>query len=120
MSSAGLLVQAESTGRYLFLFQESRGTWESSGGHSEGDETSLATAMREFQEETRYPGKTVTVIYPAECLRSFCLYLGRVPHQFRPVLSHEHSAFSWAYLDEAPRPLHPGLSKLIRRFGHAV
>lgn len=117
--NAGLLVEAESTGRHLYLFHDARGYWESSGGRPKPGERAVVTAYREFREESGYEG-TVHIYTKPRCTATFCLFLGRVPTQFRPVLSREHSDYRWAYLGEAPRPLHPELAKLIRRFDHAL
>lgn len=55
---AGLAVLAQDTGRVLMLQRAlddgdpASGTWEFPGGHLEGDESPLAAAWREWQEET--------------------------------------------------------------------
>ncbi|HXJ26571.1 MAG TPA: phage portal protein, partial [Streptosporangiaceae bacterium] len=58
---AGLAVLAADTGRVLMLQRAlgdddpAAGTWEFPGGHIEGDESPLAAAWREWQEETGSP-----------------------------------------------------------------
>lgn len=111
---AGILLQARNTGRYLFLHDPYMGFWNTPGGGIERGETAFVAAMREFTEET---GGYETVHVGFEPLvhgPPYWLFHGFTSHEFKPILSHEHDAFVWRSLDNAPEPLHPGLRSLLR------
>ncbi len=111
MRAAGILLQARSTRRYLFL-QEHDGTWVTPGGRLDRGEDELDAALREFQEETSYPGP-VTVRWPGAKRGNYTLFRGVVARQFRPVVSHEHVGYTWRSADDLPEPLHPGLRRVF-------
>jgi len=109
--AAGILLQARSTGRVLFL-QNTRGVWETPGGKIERGETPAQAALRELFEEVG--PRSFTLHSSRATTRSgYVLYDGEVSRQFTPVLSHEHVGFVWACPEDPPRPLHPGLESVL-------
>ncbi len=90
------------------------GHWALPGGKLDGDEHPMQAAIREAREELgddcgsfdsmrRIDGRRAehgwdhtTFAVPAE-------------DEFEPKLNHEHSAYQWSHVDEAPEPLHPGV-----------
>lgn len=114
---SGALFYAKTTGRILLL-QKSRGkhqgTWGLVGGTTEQQETPWEGLRREVVEEIgTFPSILKTI--PLETFVSndnvfyFHTYLCVVADEFIPILSNEHCAYAWAYIDCAPRPLHQGL-----------
>lgn len=115
--SAGALIYARRTNRYLFLLRaRSRyaGTWGIVGGHVEPTETVMQGLLREAQEEIGQDFSNNKCI-PLETFtadnRKFVYYtfLITVDDEFVPRLNAEHRGYSWVEIDDYPRPLHPGL-----------
>lgn len=118
LTAAGLLVQARSTRRCLFLLRCDCDCWGVPGGHLERGEGALTAAIREFQEETLCARSLTTYIHEAPVRHGgFTLFHAEVARQFRPVLNEEHSSFVWTRPDAPPAPLHPGLAYQIARLG---
>lgn len=109
--SAGILMRARSTGRYLLLRRRGTGLWETPGGHVELGETPREAAVREFEEETGFRG-WYTIFSPTRPHRlgKFMLYEAETARQFTPRLSVEHVAYAWVDRDVVSSDaLHPGL-----------
>lgn len=125
--ASGVLFYAKTTHRFLLL-QKSRGkhygTWGLVGGTNLEDENPYQGLYREVQEEIGFYPSVIKTI-PLETFVSndqvFCFhtYLCVVEEEFIPILSDEHSGYSWSGLDNMPKPLHQGLknsfnNKIIR------
>jgi 8-oxo-dGTP pyrophosphatase MutT (NUDIX family) len=124
---SGALFYAKSTGRILLLQKATgkhEGTWGLVGGTTIEGETPWQGLQREIVEEI---GTCPTIIktIPLETFVSndtvfnFHTYLCVIDEEFVPTLSDEHSAWAWAIIDRAPKPLHQGLrnsfsNKIIR------
>lgn len=114
---SGALIYARSTGRFLLLqkaYGKHQGTWGLVGGTTNEGENPWQGLQREIAEEIgSVPPITKTL--PLETFVSndqvfqFHTYLCLVEEEFVPVLSNEHSAWAWAVMDQAPKPLHQGL-----------
>jgi 8-oxo-dGTP pyrophosphatase MutT (NUDIX family) len=114
---SGALIYARNTHRFLLL-QKARGKHEGSwglvGGTTIEGENPWQGLQREIAEEIgSIPNIKKTI--PLETFVSndyvfnFHTYLCVVEDEFVPVLSDEHTAWAWAILDQAPKPLHQGL-----------
>ncbi len=124
---SGALFYAKSTRRILLLQKahgKHQGTWGLVGGTNLQNENPWQGLQREVIEEI---GSTPNIIktIPLETFVSndkvfnFHTYLCVVAEEFLPQLSSEHSAWAWANIDYAPKPLHQGLrnsfsNKVIR------
>lgn len=107
--AAGVLLQAKSTGRYLFLRRPS-GIWETPGGHIERGETAEQAAWRELREEVG--PLSFTMCRPLKIDSFYVLFYGQVSRQFTPILT-EHVDFTWACPEAPPDPLHRGLADVL-------
>ena len=114
---SGALIYAKSTRRFL-LVQKSRGkhqgTWGLVGGTNIQGENPWQGLQREMVEEIGFMPPIIKTL-PIETFVSndtvfnFHTYLCVVENEFVPQLSEEHSAWAWAVIDWAPKPLHQGL-----------
>ncbi len=114
---SGALIYAKSTRRFL-LVQKSRGkhqgTWGLVGGTNIQGENPWQGLQREMVEEIGFMPNIIKTL-PIETFVSndtvfnFHTYLCVVDEEFVPKLSEEHSAWAWAVIDWAPKPLHQGL-----------
>lgn len=114
---SGALIYARNTGRFLLLqkaYGKHQSTWGLVGGTTNEGENPWQGLQREIAEEIgSVPPITKTL--PLETFVSndqvfqFHTYLCLVEEEFVPVLSNEHSAWAWAVMDQAPKPLHQGL-----------
>lgn len=114
---SGALIYAKSTRRFL-LVQKSRGkhqgTWGLVGGTNIQGENPWQGLQREMIEEIGFMPPIIKTL-PIETFVSndtvfnFHTYLCVVEDEFVPQLSEEHSAWAWAVIDWAPKPLHQGL-----------
>lgn len=114
---SGALIYARKTRRFLLLqkaYGKHAGTWGLVGGTNIEGENPWQGLQREIIEEIgSLPDIKKTL--PLETFVSsdhvfqFHTYLCVVDDEFVPVLSDEHSAWSWAVMDQAPKPLHQGL-----------
>ena len=114
---SGALIYARNTGRFLLLqkaYGKHQGTWGLVGGTTNEGENPWQGLQREIAEEIGSV-PTITKTLPLETFVSndqvfqFHTYLCLVEDEFVPVLSDEHSAWAWAVMDQAPKPLHQGL-----------
>jgi 8-oxo-dGTP pyrophosphatase MutT (NUDIX family) len=114
---SGALFYAKSTSRVLLLQKahgKHAGTWGLVGGTNVQGETPWQGLQREISEEI---GTVPSIIknIPLETFVSndnvfnFHTYLCVIKDEFIPKLSEEHSAWAWATIDFAPKPLHQGL-----------
>jgi 8-oxo-dGTP pyrophosphatase MutT (NUDIX family) len=124
---SGALFYAKSTGRILLLQKATgkhEGTWGLVGGTTIEGETPWQGLQREIVEEIGHCPTIIKTI-PLETFVSndtvfnFHTYLCVIDEEFVPTLSDEHSAWAWAIIDRAPKPLHQGLrnsfsNKIIR------
>jgi 8-oxo-dGTP pyrophosphatase MutT (NUDIX family) len=118
---SGALIYAYTTGRFLFIQKSSgkhRGTWGLVGGTMMQAESAWQGLRREIVEEIgSLPAilKTIPLetFVSADSVFRFHTYLCFVPAEFVPVLSSEHSAWAWASIADAPRPLHQGLKSSL-------
>lgn len=114
---SGALIYARNTGRFLLLqkaYGKHQGTWGLVGGTTNEGENPWQGLQREIAEEIGSIPAIVKTL-PLETFVSndqvfqFHTYLCLVEDEFVPMLSSEHSAWSWAVMDQAPKPLHQGL-----------
>lgn len=92
------------------------GKWCWPGGQA-GDDEEFEAARREVTEEA---GKDcsfdkMTELHRGRTERGWdhVSYVVPVEKPFSPQLSDEHSGHVWAYPDDAPQPLHPGVKKTM-------
>jgi len=114
---SGALIYARNTHRFLLLqkaYGKHQGTWGLVGGTTVEGENPWQGLQREIAEEIgSVPAIKKTL--PLETFVSndhvfhFHTYLCVVEDEFVPILSDEHSAWAWAVMDQAPKPLHQGL-----------
>jgi 8-oxo-dGTP pyrophosphatase MutT (NUDIX family) len=119
MLAAGVRITA-STGKVLFLKPSGVDLcWTFPGGKVEDGESLEDAARRETLEETGYKiDKLSTFLLHTICNDVvYTTYAAACDEEFTPVLSDEHSAFSWASPDDPPMPLHPGVGLALRREG---
>ena len=92
--------------------------WDFPKGHLEGDETSIATALRETKEETNLDVKLIegfndkiSYIFRSNysegqvIFKDVEFFLGEVPLDSIVQLSHEHSKFKWENYNDANKTL---------------
>lgn len=115
--SAGALVYAQSTNRYLFLLRNKSkhaGSWGIVGGKIDPGETVIQGLCREIQEEIQRDFNHKKFI-PLETFTAennkfvYYTFLVNVDNEFIPALNDEHRGYCWVELDDHPKPLHPGL-----------
>ena len=82
------------------------------GGHLERGENAEHCARREAQEETGldYTGD-LSMLYDDG---QFVTYLADIPEEFPVKLCDESTGYVWCKPQDAPQPLHPGLSVAFR------
>lgn len=131
---AGVLLCANDTGRCLFLLRTD-GRWDIPGGHREhSDSGPLDTAFRELAEETGYQGVGTRasavlrtcrlrdgsivighhVLQTASVAVIYTAFVGYVEREYKPQLSVEHRAATWAHPPHAPDPLQRGTATVLQ------
>jgi len=125
--SAGLLVFAETTGRFLLLrrsaYVNNPGFWSCPAGRIDRGEAPIDAAVREFYEEAGYAaGKRGMTVDPVALLdpgkrRRFFYFRGLVPTQFVPRLNWESDGWGWFYANDLPKPMHPGMVRTLPLLG---
>ena len=114
---SGALVYAKRTRRFLLVQKAAgkhKGTWGLVGGTNITGENPWQGLQREIEEEIGFM-PTILKTIPLETFVSndtvfnFHTYLCVVEDEFIPLLSDEHTAWAWAAMDSAPKPLHQGL-----------
>jgi 8-oxo-dGTP pyrophosphatase MutT (NUDIX family) len=113
---AGALLYSQRTGRYLFLLRNTdsyNSSWGLVGGKLLPNETIYQGLHREINEEIGTCD--VTKLIPIEQFTSdnnkfiYHTFLAVVSDEFVPNLNYEHKGYCWVYLEDYPRPLHPGV-----------
>ena len=113
----GALIYSRKTKRYLFLLRNGHsysGTWGLAGGKVNPNERIIEALNREIQEEMNVDLSGQKAI-PIETFTSnnlnFVYYTFLIPveEEFVPVLNNEHRGYCWVFLEDYPRPLHPGV-----------
>lgn len=118
---SGALFYSKNTKRILLLQKakgKHNGTWSLVGGTSTASENPWQTLNREIIEEV---GEMPSIIksIPLETFVSndsvfnFHTFLCIIDKEFIPILSEEHSGYSWTTIDSAPKPLHQGLKSSL-------
>lgn len=119
-AGAGILPVCKSTKRVLLNLRSPHvnepstyGTW---GGAIDSNEDAKKAALREFQEESDYNGPIQ--LHKAYVFKTngftYTNFIGVVPKEFVPKLDWESAGFVWVPLSEIPKPLHPGLERLLK------
>lgn len=117
---AGVLFICPATGRCLFVKRSSQGdhpgTWCTSGGGVENNETIEQAVRRECVEELGYDGDYELHHMDRQDHGGFVFHnhFAAVPEEFTPVLNDEHTDYVWT--DKFPEPMHPGLEQAITNF----
>lgn len=117
IQSVGALIYARDTNRFLFVLRNGHrfdSYWGLVGGKVDKGEAVGHALTREITEEINL---TVTgeKFTPLDTFTSengrfvFYTYLLVVEREFMPKLNNEHRGYCWCYLEDHPRPLHPGL-----------
>jgi len=117
----GALIQANNTGRYLWLQRSNSsysGTWGIVGGKSEPGESPLQALAREYKEELGRSMHFLRLVpiekYTAADKRFiYHTFHMTVEKEFIPFLNEEHSGYCWTALDTRPTPLHPGVWRIF-------
>lgn len=91
------------------------GEWAFPAGGIDPGETPEQCARREAWEET---GRRPLILKPLGIYEEpgvcFHGFKEQVVGRFNPRLCHEHTEFKWSTPDDRPRPLHPGVVKMLR------
>lgn len=121
IEGVGAFIYCVSTHRYLFLLRNTKkyaGTWGLAGGGLEPGENLSSSLFRELNEELNYDFSSSKIV-PIEKFTSeknnfaYHTFLLPVTEEFTPLLNHEHRGYCWVYLDDHPKPLHPGVWRTI-------
>ena len=117
VTASGAIIYARNSGRCLMLQKavgKHQNTWGLVGGTTLLNESPWQGLQREIIEEIGYLPDMLKVM-PLETFVSndtvfnFHTYICIIDEEFIPILSDEHSAWAWATIDSAPKPLHQGL-----------
>lgn len=119
--AAGVMLM---TPHYRILFGKRRGAdhagdWAFPAGRVEEDESPEEAAKREAKEEVNFEDfddKLPLIDHRKVGDVDFSTYLQEVPEEFDPEPNEEFSEFRWAYPDEAPEPLHPGVKETLSKY----
>ncbi len=110
-------------GKALFLKRSANGDhageWGFPGGMQEEGETGPQCAIREVGEEIGRSDCALDKMSPLHRHFSdekvdFTTYAHPVEDTFTPKLNYEHDDWQWAYIDQPPEPLHPGMQHLLK------
>jgi 8-oxo-dGTP pyrophosphatase MutT (NUDIX family) len=112
----GALIYSQATKRYLFLLRNGAkhgGEWGLVGGKIDSGEFPIQALKREIFEEIG--PVDYNKIIPLEHFTSdnnkfaYHTYIIPVANEFIPTLNHEHRGYAWTYIEDHPKPLHPGV-----------
>jgi 8-oxo-dGTP pyrophosphatase MutT (NUDIX family) len=118
----GALIYSKKTKRYLFLLRDGSkysGSWGLVGGKVELGELITDALYREINEEIGADFSDNKIV-PIETFTSdnhkfvYYTFLISVDDEFIPTLNSEHKGYSWVYLTDYPRPLHPGVWRTFK------
>lgn len=120
-TGCGALILCKKTKRYLFLLRNKGkfdSTWGLVGGKVEQSESIIKGLEREIQEEL---GGTIVgaKLLPIEKYTStnnkfvYHTFLIKVDEEFVPELNDEHKGYCWVSLNDYPKPLHPGILRIL-------
>lgn len=121
ISGCGALILCSKTQRYLFLLRNNgkfADTWGLVGGKIETNESIMSGLYREINEELGGSINQAKII-PIEKYTSsnekfiYHTFLIKVDEEFVPDLNHEHKGYCWVGLDDYPKPLHPGIVRVL-------
>jgi 8-oxo-dGTP pyrophosphatase MutT (NUDIX family) len=115
VNAAGVMLRAPS-GKVLFLKRSDKeknfaGHWALPGGGVDAGETHNDAARRECLEETGFRCGNLKPHHKGA--NGFVTFLSKVASEFEPRINEEHSTWRWAHIDDAPRPLHPGVKAML-------
>jgi len=116
------LIAARNTGRVLLLRRSAEvnegGTWGTPGGKIEPRESARTAAIRELREEAGYSGPITVMKEPIFVFKEpnfeFLTFFGHIDDEFDPYLNWESDNAGWFPLSKLPRPLHFGVTALMR------
>lgn len=112
----GALIYCSSTKRYLFLLRNQKrhaGSWGLVGGGANQNESIIDALYREISEEIGHVNIMQTI--PLEKFTSennnfeYHTYVITVDKEFVPELNDEHRGYAWTFINDHPKPLHPGV-----------
>ncbi len=118
-SGAGVIPYCKHTDRYLLVRRADgvklTGTWAGLGGEIDEGETPREAASREAFEEAGFNGKMIlTHVYKYDEPKfEYYNFIGIVAEEFTPDLNWENDDYVWAELGSWPKPLHPGIEKML-------
>lgn len=121
IQGTGALIYCTKTNRYLFLLRAGNkyaNTWGLPGGKIEEGELASTALSREIEEELGGIIRGCKLV-PIETFTStnenftYSTFLITVEQEFIPELNEEHIGYSWAPLEQYPRPLHPGVWRTL-------
>jgi 8-oxo-dGTP pyrophosphatase MutT (NUDIX family) len=121
IEGVGTFIYSASTKRYLFLLRDTNkysGTWGLAGGKIDSGEQILDSLYRELKEELGFDFTGIKVI-PIEKFTSdnskfsYHTFLIPIEEEFTPKLNFEHRGYCWVYLEDHPKPLHPGVWRTV-------
>lgn len=121
IEGVGTFIYSASTKRYLFLLRDTNkysGTWGLAGGKIDSGEQILDSLYRELKEELGFDF-TGTKVIPIEKFTSdngnfqYHTFLIPIKEEFIPKLNFEHRGYCWVYLEDHPKPLHPGVWRTV-------
>lgn len=118
---AGCLVMARDTKRFLLMLRsadvEQPLTWGTLGGAIDRGESAKEGAIRELREESGYRGKitglTQLYVFRKDTFK-YTNFLILVPKEFKPKVDWENIRGQWFDLNAFPKPLHFGVTALLR------
>jgi 8-oxo-dGTP pyrophosphatase MutT (NUDIX family) len=121
LAAAGIAF-VDPLGHALFVRRASpgdhAGEWCFPGGGVEGDESAFEAALREAEEEIGEIADADDQVVLLDRSTSaegidYTTFEAHVAEPFIPKLNEESSGWTWALMSDPPRPLHPGVERLL-------